>query len=205
MGLQTALLVSNICLWCLFLVQSAIIFLLLRQVGLLYLRIQPAGARTISIGPEIGDELPAMVLEDMDDPTWKLEITNNMQEDVLLIFMSASCRACRSLVPAIGPLLAETRGVIDWALVIADDPGTSRGFRRENGLTFILFSHAPSLRTKLNVGMTPYAILIQRSGKVVAKGIVNQIEHLESIVDVIRTSRGPASVAATWGVVGKTN
>ena len=203
MGLQTALLVSNICLWCLFLVQSAIIFLLLRQVGLLHLRIQPAGARTISIGPEIGDELPAMVLEDMDDPTWKLDITDNMQEDVLLIFMSAGCSACRSLVPAIGPLLAETKGTIGWALVASDDLGASRAFRRENGLTFILFGHAPSLRAKLNIGMTPYAILIHRSGKVVAKGIVNQIEHLESIVDVIRTGRRPTSVTATWGVVGK--
>ena len=79
--MSTMFVISYFALWALFLVQSFILLLLLRQVGVLHLRIAPTGARVMAAGPELGQRAPPVTLRDMDDPLELLKLTQPMEED----------------------------------------------------------------------------------------------------------------------------
>lgn len=38
------------------------------------------------------------------------------------------------------------------------------------------------LRDEFNIGVTPFALLIDRNGVVLASGLVNTLEHVESLI-----------------------
>jgi methylamine dehydrogenase accessory protein MauD len=100
-AMSTAFLVSYLVLWALFLVQSVIVLMLLRQVGVLHLRIAPTGARILPIGPRISQTAPAVTIRDMENPNEQLQVEQSMERDVLLFFVSPGCAACGLLMPAL--------------------------------------------------------------------------------------------------------
>ena len=55
---MTALAVSNVVLWILVLVLSAVVLALVRQLGVLHERIAPAGALMLNRGPAVGEPAP---------------------------------------------------------------------------------------------------------------------------------------------------
>lgn len=54
--------------------QAFIILGLLRQVGLLHLRIHPAGARTLPAGPALGEALSPLELPDLEEANTLLKL-----------------------------------------------------------------------------------------------------------------------------------
>ena len=53
-----ALLASNVLLWILVLVMGGVILALVRQIGVLYERVAPAGALVVGSGPKAGEAAP---------------------------------------------------------------------------------------------------------------------------------------------------
>ncbi len=177
-------LVTYFVLWILFVVHSVVILLVLRQVGVLHLRIAPVGARAMSFGPKIGQLAPSVTIKDVEGVNQDLHISRAMETDVLLVFASPGCAACISLVRAIRPLARETDGDLRWALVTSGGREASRRFRKKHRLRDLLLTYSPKVQRQFNVGPTPYGVLISKQGVVLSKGIVNQMEHLESLLQV---------------------
>ena len=63
--MEQALLISNALLWVAVLVLGALVFALVRQIGVLYERVAPAGARVLSGGPKVGEAAPSFALDDV--------------------------------------------------------------------------------------------------------------------------------------------
>jgi methylamine dehydrogenase accessory protein MauD len=179
--MNTFFFISYFALWALFLVQSVAILLLLRQVGVLHLRIGPIGARVMPAGPEIGQAAPAGVIEDMDDPKKWWKIGPEMESDVMMVFVNPHCAACDSLMVAVRSLAAQSEQDLCWAVVTYGGRQACIKFRLKHHLQNLLVAYSPNIRNQYNIGATPYAVLIRKDGTVISKGLTNQIEHLESI------------------------
>jgi methylamine dehydrogenase accessory protein MauD len=182
--MSTTFLASYLVLWALFLLQSFVILLLLRQVGVLHLRIGPAGARVLAVGPEIGQPVAPLSLVDMDNRDQAIQISNSMSKDVMLIFVTPGCANCASLMAALKPLVRQSKHAIVWAIIGSGGMEACRSFRTTHSLNFLLFAYDPKAGQQCRVNLSPYAVRIRNDGITISKGLVNHIEHVESLLEL---------------------
>ncbi|HWT37168.1 MAG TPA: methylamine dehydrogenase accessory protein MauD, partial [Paraburkholderia sp.] len=92
--MQTALTVSTALLWIAVLALGAICLALVRQVGILYERIMPAGALMIDKGPAVGAIAPTFELSDIRGQQVKVGGIDAQGKATLLFFLSPTCPVC---------------------------------------------------------------------------------------------------------------
>jgi methylamine dehydrogenase accessory protein MauD len=155
---------------------------LARQVGRLYMRLPPVGARALSAGPEIGEPIGRMVLADVRGG--QLIIGGPKDEPTLAVFTAPGCRTCVELIPALRTLAREP-GLQVHVLTLSADPRESQEFRAKIGDGRIRVASAQGLAKQLNISLTPYAVVLGRDGVVAGKGAASTLEHLESLVALL--------------------
>ncbi len=113
---------------------------------------------------------------------------------MLLFFLSPTCPLCKALLPVVTRIAKEERKWLD--LVFASDGGTRAEHEAyvEGAAARKRFrmSISQELGVAFQVGKLPYAALLDEEGVLVAKGLVNSREHLESLFEAKRL--GVASV-----------
>lgn len=178
-------LVSYITLWGMVLLEAIVIAALLRQIGLLHLRVQPVGARTMNPGPEIGTQLPMLQAEDI----FGRQVTVVGQGRArLLLFVSPTCSACEEMVRGAKTLARTEKGRIDVVLLTTvTDAEINRAYVEKHQLTTIPYIASPQIADTIGVREAPYALAADAMGVVQAKGLANHIEHLESLVEALVT------------------
>lgn len=185
-----ALLVSNVVLWVLVVVLTITVLALARQVGVLHERIAPAGALTPTSGPKVGEVVGAAAYPTLDGS----EVTvggSTAGRLMLVLFVSPTCPVCRGLVP-VARRLSHAE---DLDLVFASD-GDSRLAHEQYVLALDIAAFPYVLSQTLGMGFgvskLPFAVLIDPQGVLVAKGLVNTREHLESLIEA--RERGVATL-----------
>jgi methylamine dehydrogenase accessory protein MauD len=188
----TALLVSQLVLWLLLLVMAAVQLAVLRQVGVLHERIAPLGALTIDKGPKEGESAPLFELVDLRGRRTRIGSRSDDGRSTLLFFLSPTCPVCKKMLPILRSLAqAEQK----WLHIVLASDG-----EREEHERFIAaqsigdFPYVLSLDLGMSyrIGKLPYAVLIDETGVVRAKGLINTREHLESLIEA--KERGIASI-----------
>lgn len=168
-------LASYVALWVLVAALALLVLALARQVGTLHLRLGPRGALEVDgEGPPLGEALPPIEALDADGRPVSV---GGPGEARLVLFVSADCPICREVLPSV-PVVAR-HGRLAPVLVTDDDPSEASGLSRW-GAELIL---APGIADRLSVPGTPYAMVLDRSGVVRAKGTVNNLEQVEGLVD----------------------
>ena len=157
---MSALAVAALVLVCVWLgVLTLVAVLLVRQVGLLTLRLSVAG-QALAVendGPEVGTNLPEDVTSALPD----LEA-----ERAYLLLISAGCTPCRELVADIGDRSFEQMIV---ALVPGDEErGGELASLLPSGIQAVLDPEATRLAEALELQSTPFALELER-GKVTRK------------------------------------
>jgi methylamine dehydrogenase accessory protein MauD len=187
-----ALVVSNVVLWVAVVVLAGVVVALVRQIGVLYERVAPAGALMMARGPEVGEVGPVLQVADLAGRARDLGGARADGRGTLLFFLSPTCPVCETLLPALRSAARRERG---WLEVVLASDGVReehdafvRGHRLE-GFAYVL---SPALGIAYQVGKLPYAVLLDASGTVRAKGLVNTREHLESLFEA--KERGVASI-----------
>lgn len=166
--------VSFIGLWVLVLALVVIVFALARQIGVLHMRLGPRGALEIDTeGPALGEAPPPVVGTDLEGRT--IDLTAPGTERFLL-FVSPDCPICREVTPSIPAIV---RRGLDVSLVTSGDASAYRTF----GVPVV--ADETMLQT-LGVPGTPYAVLLDATGVVRAKGTVNNLEQIEGLIDTAR-------------------
>lgn len=176
----TTLLVSQVIMWVVILVLVVAVLALARQVGVLHMRVAPAGALTTAGGPSVGNSAPAIPAHALDGMQ---QIVGGAAPGVrlrLLLFVSATCPLCKALIPMAKSFARDERTTL---IFIGDDePQAQHAMIAKHGLEDYLFINGPEVGQAFAVGKLPYAVLLDTDGVILSKGLVNSREHLESLV-----------------------
>ncbi len=175
-----ALMISNVLLWIAVLAALVGLFALARQIGVLYERVAPMGALMMDTGPKVGEASPVFDLPALVGNT-RVSIGRPADKSTLLFFLSPTCPVCKKLLPI---LRSVNRTEQDWLRVVLTSDGEQPehlAFYEKADLTEFpyLLSSEPGIAYR--VAKLPYAVLLNEHGRVVAKGLVNSREQLESL------------------------
>ncbi len=181
-----ALLVSNLLLWALVCILSLVVVALTRQVGLLHERVAPVGALAIERGPRVGERAPELSVESLDGRTLQLGGVDPDGRKRLLFFLSPSCPVCATLLPTLRRMIdsaeEETR-----LLFASDGPRAEHeAFCKDKSIAPSDYILSRELGLAYEVSKLPFAVLIDASGTIRAKGLVNTREHVESLFEAER-------------------
>jgi methylamine dehydrogenase accessory protein MauD len=182
------LLYSNLLLWVVVLVLGAVVFGMVRQIGVLHERVAPMGALANDRGPEVGEMAPDMNIAGMEGGLVQIGGPVPGGRSRLLLFVSPSCPICKKLLPIARSFASGER--LDVVIVGDGDVAEQREMIRANSLEAIPYVNSPQVGMAFQVGKLPYAILIDEDGVIRAKGLVNSREHLESLAIAKETGYG---------------
>jgi methylamine dehydrogenase accessory protein MauD len=182
--MNTIWLVSYLCLWIVVMSLVLAVSLLMRQLGLLHRRIAPSGARLENAGPQIGSSVRE--LDELDSQGRRVTLGGEHGKQTLLVFVSATCQACDGLAPAIRSVWKSERESTDVVLVsLGGDLLSNRAFVRRHKLEAIPYLISEKVASQYSVLAPPYALLIDQNRVLRAKGVVNHLEHLESLFNAV--------------------
>ncbi len=151
-----------------------------RQIGVLNRRLPPWGARSSDSHPRVGERAPSFDLLTIDGIRISSETQIPSASDTLLLFIAPGCTACADLAPAIRTI--DRRGDVSVVLVSSSRPDSLRGYLSEYKLGAIPAIASEELGEMYNVNVTPFAAVIDEQGTLLGKGLVNSMEHLESLL-----------------------
>ena len=107
--MMNALIVSNLLLWLVVIAMGVVIVALLRQIGVLYERVAPAGALMLNKTLRVGMDAPQVPVRTLEGETITLGAPAVSGRSTLLFFVSPDCPVCKSLLPAVLAAAGATR------------------------------------------------------------------------------------------------
>lgn len=179
--METYILVSNTLLWVVMVFLGVGLFLAIRQIGILHERIAPAGALMNDKGPSIGVLAPEFTLIDLLGRKVQIGGVRSDSKNTLMYFLSPDCPVCKKMLPVIQSLADQEKNSTEILLLSDGDPDEHKIFIEKFGLTRFKYAISKEVGIRFGVGKLPYAILIDETGTVRSKGLVNTREHIESL------------------------
>jgi len=186
------LIVSNIILWVLVLVLVAVVFALVRQVGVLHERVAPAGALMADKGLKTGEKVPVYDLQTLSGHTIRIGGDRSDGKSTLLFFLSPSCPVCKTLIPVLRAMRSSEAGWLEIVLASDGDEREHRAWLKRQKLESWPYVLSVQLGMGMQVAKLPYAALIDGNGVLCARGLVNSREHIESLFEA--REQGVASI-----------
>jgi methylamine dehydrogenase accessory protein MauD len=184
--------ISHIVLFVLVIALTIVVFALARQIGVLHDRIAPTGALMLAKGLSVGQAAPIVTVNDLDGQTRQIGAPRDDGKNTLALFLSPTCPVCKVLLPV---LKSSQRSEQSWLQIVLASDGDQEAqveFRKRNGLVSFPYVLSPALGIAYQVNRLPYAVLLDERGIVLARGLINSREHLESLFEAKRL--GVASV-----------
>jgi methylamine dehydrogenase accessory protein MauD len=175
-----ALLVSTVVSWIVILLLGVALLALARQVGVLHMRVAPAGALTTSAGPAVGSAAAAIPATTIEGTRTTVGGHLHGVPLRLLMFVSPSCPLCKNLIPVAKSFARDER--VQLIFIGDDDAAAQRQMIAEHGLGGYQFINGPDVGQAYEVAKLPYAVLMDEHGTILSKGLVNSREHLESLI-----------------------
>ena len=182
------LIASNIVLWLALIVMATIVFALVRQIGVLYERVAPAGALSINKQLKVGDAAPKLDAINLKTEK-KITIGGapSSGKCQLLFFVSPTCPMCKSLIPIAKSISNEEQSWVDLVFATDGDKTQIEQFVQEKKKKKANVVNSELVGKKFGVAKLRYAVLIDEKGILQAMGIVNSREHIESLFNVKET------------------
>ncbi len=176
------LVVSNVVLWIGFLAMVLVNLALVRQIGVLYERVAPAGALMMNQQLKVGSAAPEVKVNDLDGKVLTAG-GKAAGKSQLLFFLSPDCPICNELTPA---LKSAARAERDWLQLILASDGDEhdhRAYVARKGLESFPYVVSELLGKTYGVAKLPYAVLVDEQGVIASMGIINSREHLDSLFE----------------------
>ncbi|GIX17083.1 MAG: hypothetical protein KatS3mg119_1269 [Rhodothalassiaceae bacterium] len=192
MTLIDALLWSQVLLWVVVVAMAFLLFALMRQIGALHDRVAPVGALTLAGGLKPGEAIPAMVVHDLFGEPVPVSGTSPDGRARLLVFTAPNCPVCRELKETLAVIARQERRWLAVIQVSDGDPAEHRAAAEEARAAGMRYVLSRNLGVLLEVSRLPTAALVDEKGVLIAKGLVNSREHLESLFEARR--QGHASL-----------
>ncbi|OHB26870.1 MAG: methylamine dehydrogenase accessory protein MauD [Phenylobacterium sp. RIFCSPHIGHO2_01_FULL_69_31] len=187
---QSTILVLLGALWLCFLVLAAVVWAMLRQIGVLYERVAPVGALMDSGGPKVGEASPTMRLPSLNGGG--VVVGPGRGRAQLLFFLSTSCPVCKQLLPVLDSVRKDEGHWLDVVLASDGEEATHQAFISRRRLGDFAYVLSTELGMAYRVQRLPFGVVLDGDGVVRAKGLINNREQLESLFHALEA--GAASV-----------
>jgi methylamine dehydrogenase accessory protein MauD len=162
-------------------------FALARELGRVQVRLGPLGARMMDNGPKIEEVGPSFrgLADHLGRPT---SVGGHRDKPQLLMFTGPKCSTCKSLLPGIKALAKAERRDLEVVLISDGTPEEHAEFLAGANLRDeFAYVDARDVGIAYQVGTTPYGVLLDAHGKIRAKGLCNQMAHVESLLNALET------------------
>jgi methylamine dehydrogenase accessory protein MauD len=176
----TVLIVSQILSWTVILGLGLALLALARQVGVLHVRLAPAGALLSGKGPVVGEPAPVLDAMTLDGAPVAIGKPLAKGRAQLLLFVSPHCPLCKDLIP-IAKNFARTEK-LDIVFVGDDEVNEQRAMIARLDMGSLPFVNSSIVGRAFHVDRLPHAALIGADGTLISKALVNSREHLESLL-----------------------
>ena len=178
--MMSLLIVSNIVSWVVILGLGLALFAVARQVGVLHMRVAPAGALTPAKGPAAGELAPRIEATAMDGSRRVIGGALEKGKKQLLLFVSPHCPICKELIPVAKNFARrEDLGIVFMG---DDDAGELQTMMTRMAIEPRSLVNSSTAGRLYHIDKLPNAVLIGEGGKILSKGLVNSREHLESLI-----------------------
>ena len=177
-----AIVISQVALWVLLLIMAGLQLAVLRQIGVIHERMAPMGALTIDQGPREGEEAPMYDLLDLKKRRVILGGVSAGGKSSLIFFLSPTCPVCKKMLPILKSILRSESRWLDIVLASDGPAAEHERFVKAQDLSEFPYILSQDLGMTYRVAKLPYAVLIDETGIVRAKGLINTREHLESLI-----------------------
>jgi methylamine dehydrogenase accessory protein MauD len=186
-------LISYVVLWGIVLFQGVVIFVLLRQLGLMYLGTAQGVARD---GIAAGERAPEFTVSGLDGAHVSLERLRGLP--ALLVFASPSCVPCRGLIPDLNAFAHEHGDELRVLFLCRGSLDEARRFSDELHVQVPVAAHPDeTLPDSFKARVTPFAFLLDGEGVVRAKGLANNRSHLDMLLEQARKENDRAAGEAS--------
>jgi hypothetical protein len=161
--------------WCLLnsiglCVLAAIQYAVLRQVGIMLVRLGPGYARPLNQGPRKGEYL-GLKFESL----WG---GKKQARPTLFIFASSLCPICESVRRACKEVASYWSGVAEIVFIYEAEESAPAN----EAANVLIWSH-PRLMDELEIRLVPYGVMTDASATVVAAGLISNASQLESLLE----------------------
>lgn len=190
--MNTWLLVVIACQWIGLIGLAVLLLGIARQVGVLHQRMGPTGALMLSKELKVGERSPEFPLLGLDGRQVLVGAPDPQGRSSLVAFVSPDCPVCASLLPTIKRIAAEEGAKMKIVFASDGDPEVHRRYVGEKGLQEFPYVLSAELGRSFGIGRLPYAVIIDAAGVIRSQGLVNNREHLESLLEANRL--GVASI-----------
>lgn len=173
-----AWLASYIALWAVVAFQGVVIFLLLRQLGLMYLGTAQGIARD---GLAVGKRAPQFTVRGLAGEP--IALSDFAGTPLLLVFGSPNCAPCKHLIPHLNAFAEKHSRELRVLFLSRGELEEARRFAREEDVQVPVAAHPDdTLPDQYQARVTPFGFVIGADGTILAKGLVNNHEHLEMLM-----------------------
>jgi methylamine dehydrogenase accessory protein MauD len=170
-------LASYIVLWGIVIFQGVAIFVLLRQLGIMYLGTAQGVARD---GLAPSTKAPEFALSDLDGRP--VTLADRLGMPLVMVFGSTTCGPCRQLMPDLQRFAADRRDALRVLFLCRGSAEEARRFASELDVQVpVAVLPDEALAEQYKVRVTPFGFLIDAEGVVRAKGLTNNYSHLEML------------------------
>ncbi len=176
-------LASYVALWLLFILMAIVLLGLVRQIGLMQLRLGPESeAMTTIEGLEYGTRGPEFVGQDLADGR-QVSLGLLKGRPIILVFFTSTCSACLALVPDLGEFQKLHARRVHTVLVSQSTRTSLVEMARSFKLKIPMVADEGGAISKAYlVRATPYAYRLDAEGVVRRRGIVNSYDDLEGLL-----------------------
>jgi methylamine dehydrogenase accessory protein MauD len=184
-------LASYLVLWALLAGTIIVLLVVLRQLGLMYLR-SGSGLR-LDEGPEIGsivtpfDEIDELVDDRFRIPDPEAPVT-------LLLFASPHCAICKDVLQG---LAAVVHHYDVSPVVVSEGTSEENTELRQMVGSKGRFVTSVGRQRKLGIETIPYGIAVRQDGLVLARRIVNHLDDVENLLEDAAGEPRPLAAAAS--------
>lgn len=179
--------ILNIINTCMIFGLAVVVFLMIRQIGILVQHVAPSGYREDTAGPREGENIERLSLSEFRDV-----VESNRY--CLVLFGSKSCRTCQAIKDGgLDGVAKAWSGECSIIYMFDEDLDESEIGNLGEGKAFAVRSGGRLHRSELAIPYVPFAIVIDKNFKVVTKGLVNHPSHVESLIEVAKERNLDAS------------
>ena len=178
---MNTLTISVVLLWVAVFVLAVLLWAISRQVGVLFERVAPMGALVTNSGPPVGTPSPVFQLTCIQSQA--VQLGGQQAVPNLVFFLSPTCPVCKKLLPVLKAVAQDERQHLRIVLASDGEASEHLQFAQQQGLGDMPYVLSTELGMAYRVSRLPYAVLLDKQGVVVSKGLVNSREQLDSLLN----------------------